>query len=168
MKKIFTLLLSVFVGLTFLNSDVSAAAKKTSTAKKQSALQAGTKVRAKTEAKGIYSEECYEQYYGCMDQFCIADNENGGSCMCSDDAAKYDDQLETIKKILVEAERISTEEVEKVQAGANADIIFKGEREYNDDGTVVKVGEKKKTSGSAVEWTSIYDQADEEESDETD
>jgi len=161
MRKIFSLLLSVFVGFVIFNGDVSAAAKKASSTKKQSALQAGTKVRAKTEAKGLYSEECYEAYYGCMDQFCIADNENGGSCMCSDDAAKYDEQLESIKKTLSEAERISTEEVEKVQAGANADIIFKGEREYNDDGTVVKVGEKKKATTSG--WSSIYDQAEEEE-----
>ena len=131
--------------------------------KKQAALQGGTKVRAKVEAKGIYDQECYEKYYGCMDQFCIADNENGGTCMCSDEAAKYEEQLENIKKILVEAERISTEEVEKVQAGANADIIFNGgERVYNDDGSVVKVGEKKKETLKSG-WASLFDEEDEED-----
>ena len=134
-------------------------------AKKQSAIQAGTKVRAKVEATGIYDEECYNKYFGCMDQFCIADNENGGTCMCSDDAAKYDEQLEDIKKMLVEAERISTEEVEKIQAGANADIIFNGgERVYNDDGSVVKAGEKKKEEKNL--WASIYDEEDEEDEEE--
>lgn len=133
----------------------------TAKTKKQSALQAGTKVRARVEAKGVYDQECYEQYFGCMDQFCIADNENGGSCMCSDDAATYDEQLEAIKKTLAEAERISTEEVERVQAGANADIIFNGgERIYNADGSVVKSTEKKE---SAVTWNSIYDQDEEDE-----
>ena len=157
MKKILHIgfifgLVAAFVGTT----DSYAAAKKT-TAKKQSALQAGTKVRAKVEASGIYNEECYNQYFGCMDQFCIADNENGGSCMCSDDAAKYDEQLEAIKKTLAEAERISTEEVERIQAGANADIIFNGgERVYNDDGSVVKAGEKKKIAANA--WSSLFDE----------
>lgn len=132
-----------------------------SNAKKQSALQVGTKVRAKVEAKGVYDQECYDQYFGCMDQFCIADNENGGSCMCSDDAATYDEQLEAIKKTLAEAERIGTEEVERIQAGANADIIFNGgERIYNADGSVVKSTEKKE---SAVTWNSIYDQDEEDE-----
>ena len=167
MKKILHIgfifgLVAAFVGTT----DSYAAAKKT-TAKKQSALQGGTKVRAKVEASGIYNEECYNQYFGCMDQFCIADNENGGSCMCSDDAAKYDEQLEAIKKTLAEAERISTEEVERIQAGANADIIFNGgERVYNDDGSVVKAGEKKKVDAKSM-WSSIYDEEeDEEEEDE--
>ena len=163
MKRIFNIgLIAGFVAACFVGGD-SFAAKKT-TVKKQSALQGGTKVRAKTEAAGIYDQECYEKYYGCMDQFCIADNENGGSCMCSDDAALYDVQLEAIKKTLVEAERISTEEVEKVKAGANADIIFgSGERIYNDDGTVVKLGETKKNDVAALTRVSLYDDDDEEE-----
>ena len=163
MKKILKIglffgLLGVFVG----GVDSFAATAK---AKKQSALQGGTKVRTKLDAKGVYDQECYEKYFGCMDQFCIADNENGGSCMCSDEAAAYDEQLESIRKILVEAERISTEEVEKVQAGANADIIFNGgERIYNKDGSVVKAGENKKKATSVVSWNSFY--GDDEESDD--
>ena len=137
-------LLTVFVGTT----DAFAATKK------QSALQAGTKVRAKVEAKDVYDQDCFDRYFGCMDAFCIADNENGGTCMCSDDAAKYDAQLEAIKKTLAEAERISTEEVERIQAGANADIIFNGgERIYNANGDVVKVESnvnKKKTDTSVA------------------
>ena len=166
MKKVFNLGLIVgLIGITLLPCDGFAAAAKS--AKKQSALQGGTKVRAKTEAKGIYKQECYDKYYGCMDQFCIADNENGGSCMCSDDAAKYDEQLESIKKTLTEAERIRLEEVEKVKAGANADIIFgTGERVYNDDGTVVKVGEKKKESLTSFSMPSLYDEEEDEFDDE--
>lgn len=163
MKKVlkcglFLGLLTVFVGA------IDSFAATTTKAKRQAALQSGTKVRAKVEAKDIYDEECYTKYFGCMDQFCIADNENGGTCMCSDDAATYEEQLESIKKILVEAERIGTEEVEKVQAGANADIIFNGgERIYNKDGSVAKVDNKKKSS---VTWNSIYDQDEEDEEDE--
>lgn len=171
MKKIlrygfFTGLLAAFV----VTTDSLAAAKK------QSALSAGTKVRAKVDATGIYDEECYNQYFGCMDQFCIADNENGGTCQCSDDASKYEAQLEEIRQILVEAERISTEEVEKIQAGANADIIFNGgERVYNKDGSVAKTGESTKSgttakTGSSTKTLSsfLYDEEDEEEYDDED
>ena len=160
MKKILRFGLLFGLMSVFVTPIDSFAATKT---KKQSAIQAGTKVRAKVDAAGVYNEECYNQYFGCMDQFCIADNENGGTCMCSDDAAKYDEQLESIKKTLAEAERIATEEVEKVQAGANADIIFNGgARIYNDDGSVVKAGETKKDV-TKISWTSIYDMADEDE-----
>lgn len=171
MKKILNFglffgLLTVFVG----TADSMAATTKT---KKQSALQAGTKVRAKVEATGIYDQECFDKYFGCMDAFCIADNENGGTCMCSDDAAKYDEQLEAIKKTLAEAERISTEEVEKVQAGANADIIFNGgERIYNADGSVVKVDEQKKAEQKKADMNSLSwlfgDDEDEEDLEEID
>ncbi len=162
MKKI--LRFGFFVGLlaTFIVViDAGAAAKKT-TVKKQAALQAGTKVRARMDAVGIFDEECYNQYFGCMDQFCIADNENGGSCTCSDESIKYDEQLESIKKILAEAERINTEEVEKIQAGANADIIFNGgERVYNEDGTIVKAGEK-----SSLPIFSLFEEEEEDDGDE--
>jgi len=155
MKKIlnfglFLGLLTVFVGAV----DSFAATK----AKKQSALQMGTKVRAKVEATGVYDQDCYDKYFGCMDAFCIADNENGGTCMCSDDAAKYDEQLESIQKTLAEAERIRTEEVEKIQAGANADIIFNGgERIYKDDGSVAKVNEVKNSLSAFYDMDEEYD-----------
>ena len=143
-----------------LPTDSFAATK--SSAKKQSAIQVGTKVRAKVETSGIYDQECYEKYYGCMDNFCIADNENGGTCTCSDESKKYEADLEEIRKTLAEAERISTEEVERVQAGANADIIFGGgERIYNKDGSVAKLDERQEQK--KVEWTSIFDEEDEEE-----
>ncbi len=156
--------IGLFLGFVsaFVCSADSFAARKNS-AGKQSALQSGTKVRTKMEAKDVYDQQCYEQYYGCMDQFCIADNENGGSCTCSDDAAKYDEQLEAIKHTLAEAERIKIEEVEKVQAGANADIIFNGgERVYDKDGSVVKVGAKKEDN-KKVSWSSIYNEDDEDD-----
>lgn len=159
MKKV--LKFGLFLGALALVVGVADSFAATKT-KKQSALQAGTKVRAKVEAKGIYDEECYEKYYGCMDQFCIADNENGGTCMCSDEAAKYDEQLESIKKILAEAERISTVEVERIQAGAKADIVFNdGKRIYNEDGSVVGLDDTKQTAVKS--YGSIFDQDEEEE-----
>ncbi|MBR6838460.1 MAG: hypothetical protein IKM94_02750 [Alphaproteobacteria bacterium] len=113
---------------------------------KQSAIQQGTKVRAKTTAAGLYNQECYDAYYGCMDQFCILDNEDGGSCACSDKNAGYEARLEKIKDTLTEADRLQTEEVERVQAGANADIIFNGTRTYDK-----KTGDVAKNTQSAAE-----------------
>ena len=126
--------LLLVVGVASFANDANAAV-----AKKQSAIQNGTTIRARVEAKGIYNQECYDAYYGCMDQFCISENENGGSCSCSDKNAEYESQLVDIQSILSEANRISTEEVEKVQAGANADIIFNGTRQYDEYGNIVSV-----------------------------
>lgn len=164
MKKILNV--GLFFGLLTVVVGVTDAWSATKT-KKQSALRAGTTVRAKVEATGIYDQDCYDKYFGCMDAFCIADNENGGTCMCSDDAARYDEQLEAIKKTLVEAERISTEEVEKIQAGANADIIFNGgERIYNADGSVVKAGETKKEAKNTNALSWLFGDGEEEEEDD--
>lgn len=114
------------------NSDSFAAV-----AKRQSAIQNGTNVRARVATTGLYSQECYDSYYGCMDQFCISDNSNGGSCLCSDSNEKYEHELDEIEKILKDAKRINTEEVEKIKAGAQADIIFNGSRKYDSKGNVI-------------------------------
>ena len=130
MKKIYP----VLFGLAVLSIVPTLAAS----TKKQSAIQSGTTVRNKVEAKGIYSQECYDAYYGCMDQFCITENSNGGSCACSDKSAKYESQLSDILKILDEANRIENEEVERINLGAKADIVFGGgKREYDANGNVV-------------------------------
>lgn len=104
---------------------------------KQSAIQLGTTVRTKVEATGLYDQACYDAYFGCMDQFCITDNASGGACTCSDDITEYDNELAEIQDVLDEANRLRTEEVERVRAGADADIIFTGERRYDADGNIL-------------------------------
>ncbi|MBQ5700277.1 MAG: hypothetical protein IIV74_03215 [Alphaproteobacteria bacterium] len=113
----------------------------TKKASKQSAIQSGTSVRTKLDASGLYDQACYDAYYGCMDQFCISENESGGSCACSDLSLKYDEQYAKIQETLAEAERIATEEVEKVKLGAQADIVFTGTREYDTDGNLKEIDE---------------------------
>lgn len=159
---------SVLAALTVMSStDVMAATKKTSTTK-QSTIQKGTSVRAKVTATGLYDQECYDAFYGCMDQFCISDTSNGGSCACSDASFEYEKQFKAIQDKMIEAERIATEEVEKVQAGADADIIFTGKREYNDDGSIVDLDEEKQTKEKkradllAMFETDLYDDEEEE------
>lgn len=131
-KKIVSL--AVCMLASFMGADAVAAA-----AKKQSAIQSGTFVRTKVEAKGLYDQACYDAYYGCMDQFCIPDNSNGGSCACSDESIELEKQFDEIEAILTEAERIRTIEVEKVKAGAQADIIFTGTRQYDEKGNVMNL-----------------------------
>lgn len=139
MKRI-GFLTSVGCVLTILSGhNAFALTKKVPT--KQSALQKGTTVSVKTDAKGLYDQKCYDSYYGCMDQFCITDNESGGSCACSDLSIEYDKKFAEIKEMLAEAERISTVEVEKVKLGAQADIVFTGKREYDSEGNLKEIDE---------------------------
>ena len=163
MKKI--LKFGFFLGvLTVFCGSVDVLAAKA--VKKQAAINLGTKVRGKTDAKGVYDQACFDAYYGCMDQFCIVDNEIGGSCNCSNDVLQYESALKEVRKMFEEAERIRTEEVEKVQAGANADIIFQGTRTYDENNNVVATNAtKNKDEFKKTLWSSFYDE-DYEEGDE--
>lgn len=127
----------------------------TTTAKKQSAIQQGTTVRTRVTATGLYDQACYDAYFGCMDQFCITDNSNGGSCSCSDDSIEYEKEFAEIQKILEEANRIRTVEVEKVKAGADADIIFTGQRRYDENGNILAEGELSEAEKKEQERASL-------------
>lgn len=144
------------------------------TAKKQSAIQNGTNIRARVSATGVYSQKCYDEYYGCMDQFCMSENINGGSCLCSNNNKKYEAELEEINEMLAEADRIKTVEVEKIKLGSNADIVFTGERKYDANGNVIKVGQKNQTENKNSKRqdlmklfeTNAFDDDDEEDDDD--
>ena len=133
-------------------------------AKKQAAIQQGTTVRTKVEATGLYDQACYDAYFSCMDQFCITENASGGACGCSDDIIGYNSELEEIQAMINEANRIRTEEVERVKAGANADIVFSGERRYDEDGNILDVGEyteeeqkERERADLLAMWNTTYD-----------
>lgn len=150
-------------GVVTVGAGDALAAVKTS---KQAAIQTGTNVRARLTATGLYDQECYDAYYSCMDQFCIADNSSGGSCACSDENAKYEQQLAEIQDMMDEVARIRTEDVEKVRAGANADIIFTGERKYDEYGNIIKSGELTATEKKAQNRQSLmalFDAASDDE-----
>ena len=167
MKKNIGLLTSLVCVLSVLpHCDALAVSAKKST--KQSAIQKGTTVRTKTDASGLYDQDCYNAYYGCMDQFCISENESGGSCACSDLNAGYEKLFSEIQEILAEAERVATVEVEKVKLGANADIVFAGTREYDEDGNLKELDEiseknekaQKKTDLMALWESNVLDEED--------
>lgn len=169
MKNIYALCGVLVSALALVSGDVNAAAAKKTT--KQSAIQKGTTVRTKVAATGLYDQECYDAFYGCMDQFCITDNANGGSCACSDKSLEYEKQFAKIQEKLAEAERVATVEVEKVKAGADADIVFTGARQYDADGNIIGVDDleetdtkSKKRADLLAMWDADYDDvfADEE------
>lgn len=140
MKSVQLILGSVLCALAILPGH-NAFAAPSGKSGQQSALQRGTSVRKKTQAAGLYNQACYDAYYGCMDQFCISEIEESGSCQCSDMRIGYDKQLGDIKKTLADADNILTIEIEKVRAGANADIVFTGKRRYDQDGNLLALGE---------------------------
>lgn len=156
------------VGLAVLGITFDSYALTTSKNSRQSAIQQGTTVRTKVEATGLYDQACYDAYFGCMDQFCITDNASGGACNCSDSIKEYDEELAEIQSILDEANRLRTEEVERVKAGADADIIFTGERRYDSDGNILAEGElteeeqkaKKRADLLALFNTNLYEDED--------
>ncbi|MDR1826339.1 MAG: hypothetical protein LBQ49_01445 [Rickettsiales bacterium] len=144
----------------FIASAHAAATRKGSSAVVSSASKAT--VRTKVAFQG--NQECYDAYFGCMDQFCISDNENGGSCQCSADYSKYDDQMKRIEKNTDEAARLSTIEVEKIKAGAQADILFTGTREYDKKGNVMTEAKKK----AKIDRMAIFNDPTEDEEEEED
>lgn len=158
MKKKLGILTSVVCVAGLMSSTGAIAAAK------QSAIQRGTSVRTKTTVSGLYDQACYDAYYGCMDQFCISDNESGGSCACSNLSLEYEKQLKDIQKTLDEATRVSTVEVEKVKAGAKADIIFAGDRQYDEMGNVMGLDELENNKSQDITdlWKLSFNEEDED------
>ncbi|MBD5389160.1 hypothetical protein HDR63_02805, partial [bacterium] len=134
-KRFFVGLAMVVLGLA---PCVTYAATATRRNAKQSAISSGTTIRERVAVPaGLYDQDCYDAYYGCMDQFCVLENFNGGSCACSDQANRFEERMAAAKKTKAEAERIKLEEVERVNAGGAADIIFNGSRRYDKNGNVI-------------------------------
>ncbi|MDR1361109.1 MAG: hypothetical protein LBJ18_02250, partial [Rickettsiales bacterium] len=151
---------SLFIALLAPQAVYSAAPAAGAGAGKTSVLSNGTKVRAKVDAKGLYSEDCWQTYFGCMDQFCITENVDGGTCSCSDENAAFADKMAKIQKQLDDAHNLETIEVEKVQAGAKADIIFNGARQYDKAGNVITVDAAKKAAAKKKDLFSAWDDAE--------
>ena len=89
----------------------------------QKVIGTGTKVTG--AAKNIVvSEECQAKYDGCMDSFCMLDNESGGRCVCSDKNAEFDAILAEIEKLDEQSYQMATFGVEKLEMGEDADAAI--------------------------------------------
>ncbi|MBE6457540.1 MAG: hypothetical protein E7011_01900 [Alphaproteobacteria bacterium] len=86
----------------------------------QKVIGTGTKVAAAAK-NVVVSEECQQKYEGCMDAFCMLDNETGGRCICSDRNAELDSVLEEIEKLDQQSYQMATFGVEKIEMGNDAE-----------------------------------------------
>lgn len=89
----------------------------------QKVIGTGTKVASATK-NVVVSEACQQKYDGCMDSFCMIDNDNGGRCICSDRNAELDSVLAEIEKLDQQSYQMATVGVEKIEMGADADAVM--------------------------------------------
>ena len=89
----------------------------------QKVLNSGTTVASANE-NVIVSEACRQKYYGCMDSFCMLDNDSGGRCICSDKNAEYDDILAQIEQLDQQSYQMATYGVERIEMGDAADAAI--------------------------------------------
>ncbi|MBR6598355.1 MAG: hypothetical protein IKK76_03060 [Alphaproteobacteria bacterium] len=90
---------------------------------KQNVISTGTKVAAATQNTAV-SAECRQKFEGCMDSFCMLDNETGGRCICSNKNAEFDDILAEIEKLDQQSYQMATLGLERLQMGADADAAI--------------------------------------------
>ena len=89
----------------------------------QKVIGTGTKVATATK-NVVVSEECQQKYDGCMDSFCMLDNETGGRCLCSDKNAELDFILAEIEKLDQQSYQMATFGVEKIEMGDDAEAAI--------------------------------------------
>ena len=89
----------------------------------QKVIGTGTKV-ASAAKNIVVNEECQAKYEGCMDAFCMIDNDNGGRCVCSNRSLELDAVLAEIEKLDEQSYQMATLGVEKLEMGADADAAI--------------------------------------------
>ena len=93
----------------------------------------GTGTKVATAAKNVVvSEECQAKYEGCMDAFCMLDNETGGRCICSDKNAEFDAILAEIEKLDQQSYKMATVGVERLEMGDDASAVLKSAQSVAD------------------------------------
>lgn len=113
----------------------------------QKVIGSGTKV-AGAAKNVVVSEECQAKYEGCMDAFCMLDNESGGRCLCSDRNAELDLILAEIEKLDEQSYQMATVGVEKLEMGADADAAIAAANAVAES---LKKPEVKKTAREALD-----------------
>ncbi len=89
----------------------------------QKVVGTGTKVASATK-NVVVSEACQQKYDGCMDSFCMIENETGGRCLCSDKNAEFDTILAEIEKLDQQSYAMATSGVERIEMGDDADAAI--------------------------------------------
>lgn len=97
-------------------------------------------------------DNCKDNYFNCMDQFCLMDSSQGERCACSARISEMDELTETILGLQSEAERLMNEGVEREMLGAQAELAFAA------NGT-----QKKATRTLSFDFEDEYDSEDSED-----
>ena len=89
----------------------------------QKVIGTGTKV-ASAAKNLLVDETCQAKYEGCMDSFCMLDNDTGGRCLCSDKNAELDAILLQIEELDLKTYQMATVGVEKIEMGSKASDVI--------------------------------------------
>ena len=98
--------------------------------RKQSAVNAGTKVTASVEFQSL---PCQEKYDACMDAGCILDNDSGGRCQCSNKIKELNAALKQIQKDYAKAEKLNSVGVEKAGLSVRDKELLAGTFDEEED-----------------------------------
>lgn len=145
---------------TSATSTASSAARSATVAARAGATQkvigTGTTVAAANE-NVVVSEACRQKYYGCMDSFCMLDNDSGGRCICSDKNAEYDDILAQIEALDLQSYQMATYGVERIEMGEAADVAIANANAVAQSIMDDTSKEKEKKSLDLTSWLSPVD-----------
>lgn len=122
----------------------------------QKVIGTGTTVAAANE-NVVVSEACRQKYYGCMDSFCMLDNDSGGRCICSDKNAEYDDILAQIEALDLQSYQMATYGVERIEMGDAADVAIANANAVAQSIMNDTSKEKEKKSLDLTSWLSPVD-----------
>ncbi len=88
----------------------------------QKVVGSGTKVASATE-NTVADETCQAKYNGCMDTFCLVDNEAGGRCICNNKIFDLDKIQSEIDAQDLQSYKLATAGVEAVGADGEAATV---------------------------------------------
>lgn len=126
----------------------------------QKVISTGTKVASAT-ANVIVSEACRQKYMGCMDSFCMLDNDNGGRCICSDKSAELDAVLAEIEKLDQQSYQMATVGVERIEMGDAADAAIANANAVADSILKSNQEEQKRTLDLSL-WNMSFEEDEED------
>ena len=145
---------------TSATSTAASAARSATVAARAGATQkvigTGTTVAAANQ-NVVVSEACRQKYYGCMDSFCMLDNDSGGRCICSDKNAEYDDILAQIEALDLQSYQMATYGVERIEMGEAADVAIANANAVAQSIMDDTSKEKEKKSLDLTSWLSPVD-----------
>ena len=110
-------------GATTTNTGTAATRVSARAGATQRVINTGTTIAAANE-NVVVSQACRDKYYGCMDSFCMLDNDSGGRCICSDRNAELDDILAQIEELDQQSYQMATYGVERIEMGDAADVAI--------------------------------------------